>query len=94
MTIRLGSFIKSIESKKLKRIRTRRDVVYIYEDRERNGLSFEINATTGQFAIFVDNVGMDDSQPKLTMNLDIQIDDISAENVVAFKDVKRRKHAK
>lgn len=94
VTVRVGSFTKSIELKKLKRLKIFRTNYYFYIDWRRKGLAFEINADTGQFSIYIDNFDLDDSKPSLTTNIEIQIDDLQAENTVTFKDIKRRKHGK
>lgn len=94
VTIRLGNFVKSIDVKQLLKVKLNKETNYLYLDWGLKGLAFQFNADTGEFSLYFDNIELDDSKPLLATNIEIRIDDTSAENVVVFRGVKRRSNGK
>lgn len=55
-------------------------------------LALELNADTGEFSLYINNVDLDDRNPTLNADVNIQLDDVVAESIVTFKNISRRKH--
>ncbi|MFZ4402833.1 MAG: C39 family peptidase [Pseudobdellovibrionaceae bacterium] len=90
ITIKLGTFVKSIPVKKLYKTKIFGRTHYIYVDWARSGITLDLNVDTGNFILYVDNYHLDGNKSSLTTSLDIQVDDIYAESLVTFKGIKGR----
>lgn len=91
VTVQIGQNTKTIIAKKMKKIKIGKHMHYVYLAWGRGEIAFDINVDTGDFLLYVDNINLDDSKPLLKTNIDLQIDDIHAEDIIVFKDVKKRK---
>jgi hypothetical protein len=91
LRIQVGNFSKVIEKKQLLKIKEGGHTIYTFLSLGNRGTIFELDADTGDFLLYVGNIDLDNGQSSISAELNIQIDDVFASNIVTFKDIKRKK---
>ncbi len=90
--IKVGSFGKSIDRRHLRKTKKRGQTIYSYSSWGKNGMLFDLNVDTGEFDLFIGNVPLDTGDTDITTDIMIQADDVIANNLVTFKQIRKKKH--
>lgn len=92
LQIKIGTFFRSIDKRNLKKFKHHGQIIYLYGSFGKKGLFLKLNATTGEFNIFVGNAELDSGDTNITADVIIQIDDLIAKGLVNFKNIRKTKN--
>lgn len=91
LQIKIGSFVKSIEKRHFKKIKSGRHTTYTYGSFGKNGLVVSVNAETGEFKLFVGHLNLSQRDTDVTTDMMIQADNVIARGLVTFKSIRKKK---